>query len=115
MPRRPRYNMTREERAKQFLPFSALHGLDQLLRQQEILTESDDRKFLTGSYLQTLVSKVSTIPIGSFVSVEYYGPENKYITNTGILNEVNLAAGFIKINNMTIDINDLYLIFEQKK
>lgn len=115
MPKRPRYNMTREERAKQFIPFSALHGLDQLLRQQEILAESYDKKIFTASYLQALVSVVSTIPIGNFVSVEYYGPENKYITVTGVLNEVNLAAGFIKINNMTIDINDLYLISEQKK
>lgn len=115
MPRRPRYNMQREERAKQFLPFSALHELDQLLRQQEILTESDDKKFLTGSYLQTLVSKVSTIPIGSFVSVEYYGPENKYITVTGVLNEVNLAAGFIRLDDIFINVNDLYRISEHKK
>lgn len=107
--------MTREERAKQFLPFSALHGLDQLLRQQEILAESDDKKFLTASYLQALVSVVSTIPIGNFVSVEYYGPENKYITVTGVLNEVNLAAGFIRLDDIFINVNDLYRISEQKK
>lgn len=38
-----RKKMPVEERAKQFMPFSALKGLDEALREQEIIAEENDK------------------------------------------------------------------------
>ena len=108
MPRRPRYSMPREERAKQFLPFSALDGLDQLLHEQEILAEAEEKRILTNSYREDLIRSIMETPAGSYIHVVYYSDKQQYIDISGLFSGFNRESGFLIIDNDMIPLGDIY-------
>ena len=57
-------------RAKQFLPFDALKGLQEALREKEI--EYEEKKELSEDTLAELNNKFNQIEKGSYVKIKYY-------------------------------------------
>ena len=60
----------RVARAKQFLPFDALKGLQQALREKEV--EYEEKKELSEDTLVELNNKFNQIENGRYVKIKYY-------------------------------------------
>ena len=91
--------MGRVDRAKLFMPFDALKGLDKILREKE--KETEQRKELTEESLMELQEELNKIDINSNVFIKYY-KNNKYVDITGIVTKIDYNKKKIIINGSTI-------------
>ena len=95
-------------RAKQFLPFDALKGLQEALREKEI--EYEEKKELSEDTLAELNNKFNQIEKGSFVKIRYYR-NGRYSEIKGIVTYIDYIKKRIqvdKIENINIcDIIDI--------
>lgn len=97
--------VNRITRAKQFLPFDALKGLQEALREKEI--EYEERKELSEEALINLDKKFNRIEIGNYVEIRYY-KNRQYIEINGIVTKFDFIKKKIQINkNENININDI--------
>lgn len=64
--------VSRVERAKQFLPFDALKGLQEALREREKQLEYVEKVELSDEEIEKLSEKLQMLEIGSWVRVKYY-------------------------------------------
>ena len=62
--------VNRISRAKQFLPFDALKGLQEALKEKEI--EYEERKELSEETLNDLDTILNRIEIGNIITIKYY-------------------------------------------
>ena len=62
--------MTREDRAKQFMPFSALKGYEEALKKQEVVRVP--KRELSEEYAENLDRKLRVVRQGDMVAVTYY-------------------------------------------
>ena len=100
----------RVARAKQFLPFDALKGLQEALREKEI--EYEEKKELSEETLAELNNKFNQIEKGSFVKIRYYR-NGRYSEIKGIVTYIDYIKKRIqvdKIENINIcDIIDILI------
>lgn len=96
---------SRADRAKQFLPFDALKGLQEALREKEI--EYEEKKELSEEILMELEKQFNKIEKGSNVSIKHY-KNKKYIDITGIITNIDYIKRKIQINeNENINMCDI--------
>lgn len=88
---------SRVSRAKQFLPFDALKGLQAALREKEI--EYEDKKELTEDSLLELEKEFNKMEKGSKVKIRYY-KDRKYIDISGIVTNIDSVRKKIQINQI---------------
>ena len=100
MPSKPKQKMPIEERAKQFMPFSALKGL---ASKEKIIVP---KKELTQDYAEELNLKLKSLKAGSIITVVYYCKE-EYIKLTGMIAKINYDSRIIQIVNTKIPFDDL--------
>ena len=62
--------VNRVARAKQFLPFDALKGLQEAIREKEV--EYEEKRDLAEDTLNDLNNKFNQIDNGSFVKITFY-------------------------------------------
>ncbi len=74
------------ERAKQFLPFDAVKGLQEALRKKEI--EHEERIDLAEEALENLEEEFNKIEIGRKVKIKYY-KDGKYVVVEGNVSKIN--------------------------
>ena len=97
--------MARADRAKLFVPFDALKGLQEILREKE--KEVEERKELSEESLMELQEELNKVEIGSNVLIKYY-KNKKYIDTTVIVTKINFVKKKIIINgDTTINISDI--------
>lgn len=96
--------MNRQERAKQFMAFDALKGLQEELRKKEI--EYEQKKEISEWVLEELEDEFRKINVGEKVQVKYY-KDGKYKTIVGIVKKINYVEKEIKINEEIISVNDV--------
>ena len=102
-----RPKMSREMRAKQFMPFAALKGYEDALRAKEHIVVP--RAELSEERLNELDEVFSELSVGCMVECIYYSAgEENYIKKTGILTRIDKDSGLIKIVNTSIGIKDIY-------
>mgnify|MGYP005607292687 FL=1 len=93
--------ISRENRARQFLPFDALKGLQEALREKEI--ELDERKELSEESIEELSNNLQLIERGDNVRLTYYH-QKKYITIEGkvidikVIQKKLILEGELRIN-----------------
>ena len=98
----------RQERAKQFLPFDALKGLKEALKEKEI--EYQEKKELSEDSLTILQNEFNKIEKGSRVMIKYY-KNKKYINVIGIVTNIDIIKKKIQINNReNINMSDILKI-----
>ena len=102
-----RVKMSREERAKQFMPFAALKGYQEALWEKEkIVVEkrelSDERK-------EELDRQFVQIRRNQIVTVIYFC-EGEYLKITGMVSGFDVNSRVIKIVNTKIRFEDIYEI-----
>ncbi len=92
-------------RAKQFLPFDALKGLQEALREKEI--EHEEKIELSEETLSELNNKFNKIEKGSKVKIKFY-KNNKYIEIMGIITDIDYIKKKIQVNEeQYINISDI--------
>ncbi len=98
-------HMDQTERAKQFMAFSPLKGLDQCIRAAE--EEPEERRELLEDEAEELNRILMSMKEGNRVKIKYYD-RSRYVTETGVITRIDTAAGFIKIGSSAIPIDDIY-------
>ena len=107
-----RVKMSREDRAKQFMPFAALKGYPDALRKKEkIVVEKQE---LSEEYKEELDFKLRQIRKNDMVTVVYYC-KNEYLKVTGMVSRIDETARVLKIVNTKIVFDDLYEIRLEKE
>ena len=96
--------MNRQDRAKQFMAFDALKGLQEELRKKEI--EYEQKKEISEWVLEKLEDELRKINIGEKVQVKYY-KDGKYKTIVGIVKKIYYVEKEIEINEEIINVNDV--------
>lgn len=99
---------SRKDRAKQFLPFDALKGLQEALREKE--KEYEKKKELSEESYEELQNEFNKIEIGTNVKIKYY-KNKKYEIIIGKITNINYVKKKIQINEVeNINISDIVKI-----
>ena len=102
------YKMSREDRAKQFIPFAALKGYSEALRKKERIIVP--RRELSEEYGEELDRKLRQVQEGDIVSAVYYC-RGAYVRLTGKVAKIDKEARMIRIVNEKIAFDDLYALY----
>lgn len=105
-----RTKMSREDRAKQFMPFAALKGYEEALREREkIVVEkielSEERK-------SELDLKLRQVQRNDIITVVYFH-KDEYLKMTGMVSRIDTDARILKVVNTKIEFGDLYDLEEE--
>ena len=100
--------VNRIARAKQFLPFDALKGLQEALREKEI--EYEEKKELSEESLNDLQKEFNKLEKGKKVKIRYY-INSQYKNSEGIITKIDYIRKKITINmNENINLCDVLKI-----
>ena len=103
------YKMSKEDRAKQFMPFAALKGhLEALRKKEKIVVEKME---LSDEYKEELDRKLRQVHKNDMITIVYYH-EEEYLKLTGMVSRIDETARILKIVNTKIDFDDLYEIYQ---
>lgn len=100
-----RVKMSREERAKQFLPFAALKGYPAALRRKEKIVVP--KVEFSEDYQERLDRRLRQIRVQDVVTAVYFR-EGEYLKVTGMVSRIDRTARVLKIVNTKIPFDDLY-------
>lgn len=106
-----RAKMSREDRAKQFMPFAALKGYEEALKSKERVVV--DRKELSEERKQELDDVIYRINKQDIVTAVYYD-KDEYLKVTGMVSKVDFDSRYIQIVNTKIKFEDVYMITIQQ-
>jgi len=84
------------DRARQFMPFDALKGLQEALREKE--REVESRKELSEESLAELDDKLKRLSEGCKATIKCY-KNDRYISITGTVTNINTTKEVISIDN----------------
>ena len=99
---------SRVSRAKQFLPFDALKGFSEALREKEI--EYEEKRDLSEESLIELNDKFNQIEKGDYIKIKYY-KNGRYIEIKGIVTNIDYTKKKIQINkNINVNTCDIVSI-----
>lgn len=102
-----RHKMSREERAKQFMPFAALKGYPEALRKKEkIVVEKQE---LSEEYKEALDFELRQVRKNDIITVVYFC-KDEYLQMTGMVSSIDDTSRILKIVNTKIPFDDLYKI-----
>lgn len=99
--------MSREERAKQFMPFAALKGYELALREKEKIVVP--KMELSEDYKEQLDRIMHRIAKNDMVTVVYFC-KGEYLKVTGMVARKDESARVLKIVNTNIAFSDIYQI-----
>lgn len=104
MANKPRTAMPIQNRAKQFMPFSALTGLSEALAAKEKITV--DKPLLTDDSTRELDYMLQRLKQGNIITVTYYY-NGAYRKLTGIISGLDTANRILQIVNTEISFDDI--------
>lgn len=106
-----RGGMSRQERAKQFMPFAALKGYEDALRKKEKVTVPKAQ--LCPERQEELDRILRQIRRNDMVTAVYF-QEGEYVKLTGMVSRIDGTARILKIVDTKIDFEDLYEVEVQE-
>ena len=101
---RVRPKMDRADRAKQFMPFDALKGFQEALREKERVRVS--KRILSEEEREELNRELSRIGKMDMVEAEYF-QDGEYVSVKGMVSGINQQEGWLRIVNMQIRFEDI--------
>ena len=93
------------DRAKQFMPFAALKGYDELVKKQE--KTISPRKEMSEYKADRLSSKLNLVKKGMVIKVLYYHTDG-YIKAEGMVSRIDFTARYLTVIKTKIDFDDIY-------
>lgn len=103
------HKMSREERAKQFMPFAALKGYPDALKKKEKVVVPKIE--LSPEYQEELDRKLRQVQKNDIITVVYFS-KDEYLQLTGMVSRIDATARILKIVNTKISFEDIYDISE---
>ena len=103
MANRPK--MTREDRAKQFMPFAALKGYPEALAKKEKIVVP--KVEVSEEYAQMLDQKLRRVTKNDIITVVYFS-DGEYLKKTGMVSRIDETARVLKVVNTKILFDDIY-------
>ena len=100
-----RPNMSREDRAKQFMPFAALKGYPEALRKMEKVVVP--KAEVSEEYAEVLDRKLRNVKKNDIVTVIYFS-NGEYLKKTGMVSRIDKTARVLKIVNTKIGFDNIY-------
>jgi len=101
-----RGGMSPAQRAKQFMPFAAVKGLEEALERKRRELARMEKIELSEEMSQALDEKLRGLAKGCRAAVTWYA-DGAYQTITGRLDRIEPAGHFLCIGNRRIDFEDL--------
>ena len=105
MPKRPRNKMPVSDRAKQFMPFSALKGLDEALRAKEKIVVP--KVELSPEMAEELDYKMHLLEKGKVTTIICFS-SGEYVKMTGLVARIDQTSRVIQIVNTKIRFDDIF-------
>jgi len=104
------YKMSRQDRAKQFMPFAALKGYPEALRRKEkqVVPQMEPGE----EYWDELDWKLRQVHLCDMITVIYFD-KVEYLKVTGMVSRIDENARILKIINTKISFDNIYDIVEQ--
>lgn len=99
--------MTRQERAKQFMPFDAMKGLQEALREREEKHSRVMRRERSEEMLSELTLEVSKLERGDKIEVLYYHAFHE-LSRTGVVEKIDTVYHYILLDGVKISFDDIY-------
>ena len=103
--------MTREDRAKQFMPFAALKGYPEALAKKEKVVVP--KAEISEEYAQMLDQKLRQVAKNDIITVIYFC-NGEYLKKTGMVSRIDKTARVLKIVNTKILFDDIFDISGDK-
>lgn len=94
----------KSDRARQFMPFAALRGFEELIREQE--RKPEPRKTLSEEDAAALSDRLLHTECGSMVRVTHYDG-SAYKTTVGMVSDIDLATRTLRIVKTVIRFDDI--------
>ena len=104
-----RTKMSQADRAKQFMPFAALKGFEEALREKEKIVV--EKNSLSEESKEELDRKLHEIHRNDIITVVYF-LKDEYVKITGMVSRLDKDARILKIVNTKIPFDDIYDIRE---
>ena len=101
--------MTREQRAKQFMPFDALKGLQEALREQEERHSRVEKHDISEEDQEANSIVLGKLTSGSRVEINYYCHFHD-VVRSGTITGISYAYRFLKMDEEKIFFDDIYKI-----
>jgi len=100
-----RPKMSREDRAKQFMPFAALKGYPEALRKKEKVVVP--KVEVSEEYAEVLDGKLRRVRKNDMITIVYFS-NGEYLKKTGKVSRIDETARVLKIVNTKIGFDDIY-------
>ena len=101
--------MTREERARQFMPFDAMKGLQEALRDREERHSRTERREISEELLEQNTRVMQRLKKGMTVTVLYYRAFHD-VKRSGRVTDINNTYKYLKLEEEQIYFDDIYSI-----
>jgi len=98
---------SKADRARQFMPFAALRGFEELIRRQT--EEPTPRRELSEYEADQLSRRLARVEKGDLVRVRYYQTE-RYVTLEGMVSDIDFAARHLRVIKTNVPFDDLLQI-----
>lgn len=82
--------INKADRARQFLPFDALKGLQEALREKEIELECEEKRELSCEQCEEISNLLNKVENGTKLEVIYYRSK-RYVRYVGIVNKIDVV------------------------
>ena len=99
--------MNNVDRAKQFLPFDALKGLQEEIKAREKKLAKENKRELTEEEIEDLSKELIKINKGDRVYIKYFDSGSTIFLD-GIVERVDFVFKFLVISGNKIFFNDIY-------
>ncbi len=105
MPKKPINKMPVSDRAKQFMPFSAVKGLEEALRGKEKIVVP--KVELSPEMAEELDYKMHLLEKGKVTTIIYFS-SGEYVKVTGLVARIDQTSRVIQIVNTKIRFDDIF-------
>ena len=99
--------VSKEERARQFLPFNALTGYYEMILKKQRVTEP--KKELSPDEIDALSKELKKIHRGERATVTYYDTD-AYVNQTGSITDIDFAFQTLTLNKTKIPFENILKI-----
>lgn len=99
--------MTREQRAKQFMPFDAMKGLKEALAVREERRSREEKRELPEDMISEISSVLAKIERGMLVTVNHYHAYHEVISK-GAVDRIDKVYQYLIVGTEKIFFDDIY-------
>lgn len=98
--------MNRQERAKQFMPFDALKGLQEELKKREEKHLREDKHILTEEEIEEICRVLRRLKKGDHIIANFYF-KGHYFEHDGVVQRMSYSEQYIKTHSRRIHFEDI--------